>query len=80
VTNRQMALFSVAGLVAVAAALTDVVRATGGSGILSATVVARGTFTDATDIKFKVGTSGQDVIHAPNAQQTVVQQIIIAPG
>jgi quercetin dioxygenase-like cupin family protein len=80
VTNRQMALSSVFGLMAVAVALTEVVRATAGSGVLSATVVARGTFTDPTDIKFKIDALEQEVIHAPNAQQTVVQQIIIGPG
>jgi quercetin dioxygenase-like cupin family protein len=79
-TNRQLALSSVAGLVAVATALTGTVLATPGAGVLSATVVARGTFADPTDIKFKVGTVGQEVIHAPDAQQTVVQQIIIGPG
>jgi quercetin dioxygenase-like cupin family protein len=65
---------------AVATALTGVVLATPGAGVLSATVVARGTFADPTDIKFKVDTVGQEVIHVPDAQQTVVQQIIIGPG
>jgi quercetin dioxygenase-like cupin family protein len=78
-TNQQLALSSVAGLVVVTAALTGVVLATPGAGV-SATVVARGTFADRTDIKFKVDTTGQEVIHAPDAQQTVVQQIIIGPG
>ena len=79
-TNRQLALSSVAGLVAVVTALTGAVLATPGAGVLSATVVARGTFADPTDIKFKVDTAGQEVIHVLDAQQTVVQQITIGPG
>ncbi len=79
-TNRQLALSSVAGLVAVVTALTGAVLATPGAGVLSATVVARGTFADPTDIRFKVDTAGQEVIHVPDAQQTVVQQITIGPG
>jgi quercetin dioxygenase-like cupin family protein len=79
-TNRQLALSSVAGLVAVVTALTGAVLATPGAGVLSATVVARGTFADPTDIKFKVDTAGQEVMHVPDARQTVVQQITIGPG
>lgn len=78
--NRQLVLSGGAGVVVVATALTGVLLATPGSGVLSATVVARGTFADPTDIKFKVDSGGQEVIHAPGAQQTVVQQISIGPG
>jgi quercetin dioxygenase-like cupin family protein len=79
-TKRQLVLSSVGGLAAIAAALTGVVLATPGSGVVSATVVARGTFADPTDVKFKVDTLGQEVVHVGNAQQTVVQQIVIGPG
>ena len=78
-TRTQLAVSGVAGLAA-ATALTGAVLATPGAGVLSAPVVARGTFADPTDIKFKIDTFGQEVIHAPDAQQTVVQQIIIGPG
>ena len=78
-TNGQLALSGVAGIVAGAIALTGVALATQGAGV-TATVVARGTFADPTDIKFKVDTLGQEVLHAPDAQDTVMQQIIIAPG
>jgi quercetin dioxygenase-like cupin family protein len=77
-TSTRLTFFGLAGLVS-AMALTGVVLATPGSGVLSATVVARGTFADSTDIKFKVDGGGQEVMHAPNARQTVVQQIIIGP-
>lgn len=78
-TNKQLALAGVAGVLAVAMALTGVALATPGSGV-SAAVVARGAFADPTDIKFKVDTLGQEVIHAPDARDTVIQQIIIGPG
>lgn len=37
-------------------------------------------FADATDIKLKVEALSQDVIHAANAQETVIQAIVIGPG
>lgn len=64
----------------VSAALTAAVLASPGSGILSATVVARAAFVDPTDIKFKIDDGGQDIILAPQAQETVMQQITIGPG
>lgn len=66
----------VAGLVstvAVAAAFTP------GSGV-SSIVFARASFVDPTDVRFKVKDGSQEVINVNNAQQTVVQQIVIAPG
>ena len=63
-----------------AAAVTGRVLATPGSGILSAPVVARAAFVDPTDVKFKVDTSGQEVILVANSQDTVMQQIVIGPG
>ena len=77
-TRRQ--LTSVAAIIVLAGAVTPVVLATPGSGILSATVVARGSFQDPVDIKFKVKDGRQDVLHVPNAGETVMQQIIIGPG
>ena len=60
------------------------VLATPPSGILSATVFARATsgFADPTDLQFRINVSGpgREVIHVRNAEETVVQQIIIAPG
>ena len=53
---------------------------TPGSGILSAPVFVRASFADPTDIKFKVKGDAQEVIHVPEAAQTVMQQIVIGPG
>jgi quercetin dioxygenase-like cupin family protein len=73
---RTIALAVVLGLT-----LAGAVLATPPSGILSATVVARAAFVDPVDIKFKIqhGQS-QEVLHVTDAQETVVQQIVIAPG
>jgi quercetin dioxygenase-like cupin family protein len=54
--------------------------ATPGSGILSAPVLARASFADPVDIKFKVGGLERDNIHVRDAQETVMQQIVIGPG
>jgi quercetin dioxygenase-like cupin family protein len=66
----------VAGLsaMAVAAVLTP------GTGILSAPVFARASFADRTDIKFKIKNGNKEVINVDDAQQTVVQQIVLGPG
>jgi hypothetical protein len=61
-------------VVAVAAVLTP------SSGILSASVFVRASFTDPTDIKFKVKGQHQEVINVNNARETAMQQIVIAPG
>lgn len=61
------------------ALITGPAAATPGSGVVGA-VVARGDFADPVDIKFKVTEGNQEVIHAPNARQTVMQSIVIAPG
>ena len=60
--------------------ITGLAVATPSSGIISSPVVARGDFADAVDIKFKVTDGSQEVIHAPNARQTVMQSIVIGPG
>ena len=75
--GRQLALAAIVAAtssVAVAAVLTP------SSGILSAPVVARASFADQTDVKFKIKGQGQEVVNVNNAQDTVMQQIIIAPG
>jgi quercetin dioxygenase-like cupin family protein len=64
----------------VVVALTLTALATAPSGILSGTVFARATFVDPVDIKFKIDEGSQEIIHVRNARETVVQQIVIAPG
>ena len=51
-----------------------------GAGVLSGMVVARGQFLDPVDVKFKIDGGSEEVIHAPDAAETVMQQIVIAPG
>lgn len=63
-----------------AVALTSVAVATPASGILSGTVFARASFLDPVDIKVKVASGNQDVIHVQNARETVMQQIVFGPG
>jgi quercetin dioxygenase-like cupin family protein len=77
VKRRQLALVAIVAAVssvAVAAVLTP------SSGIVSATVFARASFADPTDLKFKVKGQSQEVTNVNNAQETVIQQIVIAPG
>ena len=86
VKGRQLALAAIVAAVstvAVAAVLTP------GFGILSAPVFARASFADPTDIQFKVSArslffgrerQNQQVIDVTNARETVMQQIVIAPG
>ncbi len=77
VKGRQLALAAIVAAfsaVAVAAVLTP------SSGILSAPVFARASFADPTDIKFTVNGHNQEVIDVNNARETVVQQVVIAPG
>ena len=76
VNGRQLALailVAAASAVAVAAALTPAVGVTG-------TILARASFVDQTDIKFKVKGQGQEVINVNNSGDTVMQKIVIAPG
>jgi quercetin dioxygenase-like cupin family protein len=77
VRGRQLALAAIVAAicsVSVAAVLTPP------SGISIATVFARASFADPTDIKFKVKGQSQEVTNVNNAQETVIQQIVIAPG
>jgi quercetin dioxygenase-like cupin family protein len=68
------------GVAAVVTGLVGVALATPSSGIVSAVVLARASFVDSVDVKFKIGEGRQDVIQAPELQDTVIQQIIIGPG
>jgi quercetin dioxygenase-like cupin family protein len=63
-----------------AGAVTAVVLATPGSGIVSANVVARANFQNKVDIRFKVKDGRQHVLNVANAAETVMQQVVIAPG
>jgi quercetin dioxygenase-like cupin family protein len=78
-TTMQRAISWTVAIAAVAG-LQGGALATPGSGVVSATVKARAAFADPTDIKLKVEGLGQEVIHAPDAQETVVQEIVIGPG
>jgi quercetin dioxygenase-like cupin family protein len=70
---HKLALFIILTSVTAAA---GAVLLTPGSGVTAA-VVARASFADPTDIKFKVEDGSMQVIHVPDAAQTVVQQITI---
>ena len=72
-----LASVAVVGLVT---ALVRTAMATPPSNIVSGTVVARASFVAPTDIKFKINDGSEEVIQAPEAQETVMQQIIIGPG
>ena len=63
-----------------ATAMVRAVLATTPSGILSGAVMARAVFQSPVDIKFKLDDGPQEVIHVPEARETVMQQIVIAPG
>lgn len=53
---------------------------TPGSGILSAPVLARASFADPTEVRFRIKDGNRSVITASNNGNTVVQQIVIGPG
>jgi len=76
-TARTGAFVSVA---AVLTALAGTALATPPSGIVSAPVIVRTSFVDPADVKFKTAGEHREVIHAPDLRETVIQQIIIAPG
>jgi quercetin dioxygenase-like cupin family protein len=79
VIERRLAVLALAAVVPLAAA--GAVLATAPSGIVTAPVVARAAFADPVDIKFKVQEGRrQEVLHVRNALDTVMQQIVIAPG
>ena len=74
-TKRQLTFLLF--VAAVSTALLGAAFATPPSGIVSGTVLARAAFADPVDIKFKVH---KEVINVRDAQETVVQQIVIGPG
>jgi quercetin dioxygenase-like cupin family protein len=63
-----------------ATALTGVLLATPASGTLSSSILARAGFTEPVDIKFKVSDGHQEVLHVPDARDTLIQQVVLAPG
>ena len=69
---------SMAAAAGAAAVLAGVAAATPGSNAV-ATVVARAGFADPVDIKLKLRDE-HEVIHARQAGDTVVQQIVVGPG
>ncbi len=88
VKGRQLAL---AAIVAALSAVAIAAVLTPPSGILSAPVLARASFADSTDLRFTVKAQpilqitnpfrfGEEVIQVNNARETVMQQIVIAPG
>ena len=79
-TARLVVLAGVGVAALVTAALVRTAQATPSFNIVSATVVARASFVDPVDIKFKINTGSEEVILAPEAQETVMQQIVIGPG
>lgn len=77
----RTALLVAAGVGAVAVTVSGVAFATTGSGVISAPVMARGSFVEQVDLKIKVADQhGREVIHVKDAGQTVVQQIQLAAG
>jgi quercetin dioxygenase-like cupin family protein len=75
--GRQLML---AAIVAVVSTAAVALAFTPSSGVVSAPILARASFADPTDVKFKVKGQKQEVININNAQQTVMQQIVLAPG
>lgn len=65
---------------AVLTALPGAALATPSSNIVSASIVVRASFVDPVEAKFKIQGEHQEVIHAPELLETVLQQIIIGPG
>lgn len=77
VKARQLVL---AAIVAVVSA-TSIAFATAGSGVILRNDFVRGSFVDPTDLKFKVtGQNGTEVVHVPNARETVFQQVVSHQG
>ncbi len=79
--SARTGVFVSVGVAVILTALAGAALATPPSGIVSATVLARASFADSVDVKFKIkGEDFREVIHAPRLQETVMQQVIIAPG
>jgi hypothetical protein len=78
ITNRRLVLVVIAA--AIPSLLAGVALATPGFNIIGATVLTRASFVDPVDIKFKLGGEETDILHVRDAQETVMQQILIGPG
>ncbi len=76
--SRQFALAAIVAALVSTAAIAAVF--TPGSGIISAPVFVRASFVDSTSVRFKVKDGSREVINVNNARETVMQQIVIAPG
>lgn len=76
VSGRQLAL---ATLVAAISSVTVAAVLTPGH-LVTGVILARASFADQTDIKFKIKGQGQEVINVNNSGDTVMQKIVIAPG
>ena len=76
---RRMAFVGF-GAAAAITALLSVTQATPPSNIVSGTVLARASFVAPTDIMFTSKDGRTEVIQVREAQETVMQQIIIGPG
>src|SRR5215216_3187299 len=72
--------FVTLSVAAVLTVLCGAALATPSSNIVSATVVARASFVDPVDAKFKVEGDHEEVIQARELLETVLQQIVIGPG
>jgi quercetin dioxygenase-like cupin family protein len=72
--------FFVAAAFAMAVGGVAVAVATPSSGIVSAAILARAGFADRVDVRFKVAGDHREVIQARDAQDTVMQQIVLGPG
>jgi quercetin dioxygenase-like cupin family protein len=77
VKGRQLAA---AAIVAAVSCVTVAAVLTPSFGVVSAPVLARAGFAEPTDLKFKIKGQNQQVIQVNNAQETVIQQVVIAPG
>jgi quercetin dioxygenase-like cupin family protein len=77
--SARTIVFASLGLAAVTA-LVGTAQATPSSNIVSAIVVARASFVDTVGVKFKIDEGHQEVLHAPELLETVIQQIVIGPG
>ena len=77
VKGRHLALVGIIAALSTAAVATVL---TPGTGVVSALVFARASFADPTDVRIKVKGQSTEVINVNNAQETVIQQVILAPG
>ena len=60
-------------------ALGGAALATPGHNVLSGAVMARASFVEPVDLKLKLGNGALEVIHVADAEQTVIQQVVLGP-